>query len=400
MSATDPAALRTLVRRAVRLPHLARLYAGVNLDAEFAFTSLPQMNRDDVTAAARQARSADPGRSGGAYLFTSGGSTAEPKLAWIPAGLHLAEIEAHWQPIRATDTVANLAMPGRLWSAHLFYNRLAERAGAGVIGLGHVEENELDRWLGFLAEADTTVLVGTPGQLATVLRRCADLGHPLLSRLRAAIWFGEGWGPDLLEACRAAAPALELYGNYGSTETWVVGHNGPDCDPDSFHVLPHQHVEIDDSAVLVTTTHPAAVGPVIRYRVGDRGLWVRCRCGRGSALRVLGREGTLVKLAGTLVDPAELVRIAAGLPGVHAAQGVLVETAPGQAEALELRVVAPAGPDPSAVRRRVLDSHIDLRFGLRGAEEQTLPVVVVDRLETVARTAKTPVLLRRGWGSP
>ena len=394
MSPTDPA-LRKLVRQAVRLPHLARAYAGVDLSGDFAFASVPEMSREDVTAAARQARHGDTGRLQPAYLFTSGGSTAEPTMAWIPAGLHLAEIEEHWQPIRATDTVANLAMPGRLWSAHVFYNRLAERAGAGVIALGHVDESELDPWLDFLARADTTVLVGTPGQLATVLRRGGDLGHPLLEGLRAAIWFGESCGTDLLELCRTVAPSLELHGNYGSTETWVIGHNGPGCDPESFHVLPHQHVEIVDSAVLVTTTHPAAVGPVIRYRIGDRGAWARCRCGRGTALRVLGREGTLVKLAGTLVDPANLVRVAASLPGVHAAQGVLVETAPGQAEALELRVVAPAGPDPATVRRQVLDSHIDLRFGLRGAEEATLPVVIVDRLETVPRTAKTPVLLRR-----
>lgn len=395
MSAIDSAALRAVVRRAARLPHLARAYAAIDLSGDFAFASVPEMTREDVTAAARQARRVESGRAVPAYLFTSGGSTAEPKLAWIPAGLHLPEIEAHWRPIRATDTVANLAMPGRLWSAHLFYNRLAERAGAGVIGLGHVEERELDPWLDFLAQAGTTVLVGTPGQLATVLRRCADLAHPLIEQLRAGIWFGESCGPDLLELCRAATPALELSGNYGSTETWVIGHNGPGCDPDSFHVLPHQHVEVVDSAVLVTTTHPATIGPVIRYRVGDRGAWVQCRCGRGRALRILGREGTLVKLAGTLVDPAELVRVAAGMPGVQAAQGVLRQTAAGETEALELRLVAPAGPDLSAVRQRVLDSHIDLRFGLRGSEEHALPVVVVDRLETVARTAKTPIVLRR-----
>lgn len=396
MTTIDQPSLRALVRRAVRLPHLAHKYAGVDLEDGFAFADLPEMTREDITIAARQARSSGPASpDAAAYLFTSGGSTAEPTLAWIPAGLHLDEIEAHWQPLRPTDTVANLAMPGRLWSAHLFYNRLAERAGAGVIGLGHIDDAERGAWLDFLHRHDTTVLVGTPGQLATVLRHCAEAKHPLLARLRAAIWFGESCAPELLTLVAEQAPTLELYGNYGSTETWVIGHNGPGCDPDTFHVLPHQQVELVDSAVLVTTVHPAAVAPVIRYRIGDRGAFVRCRCGRDGALQVHGREGSLVKLAGTLVDAAGLVRVAAGAPGVRAAQGVLTESVPGHAESLELRLVAPAGAEPSAVRSRVLDSHIDLRFGLRGLEEQTIPVVVVDRLETVARTAKTPVLLRR-----
>ncbi|HVH23938.1 MAG TPA: AMP-binding protein [Pseudonocardia sp.] len=394
MSPDRDAELRRLVARAAGLASLAATYADIDPNEGGWFDRVPVMTREKATVAAREAYARRDASSGPAYLFTSGGSTSEPQLAWIPAGLHLDEITSHWQPLRGTDTVANLAMPGRLWSAHVFYNRLAERAGAGVIGLGHVDDAELVDWLGFLDAAGATVLVGTPGQLAAVLRHCVDSQHPLGRRLRAAIWFGEACGPELFELIATHLPGLELHGNYGSTETWVIGHNGPDCDPDAFHVLPHQHVELADGAVLVSTLHPQAVGPVVRYRLGDRGCWVRCRCGREGALRVLGREGALVKFAGTLVDPYALVRAACTTPGVQAAQGVLMENGSGHIDVLQLRIVAHPRPDPDVLRDHVLDAHIDLRFGLRGHED-AVQIQFVDRLETVARTAKTPALVRR-----
>jgi phenylacetate-CoA ligase len=388
--------LRELVRRAMRLPYLAEKYRDVDLGEGFEFAAVPEMSRDDVTASARQAaqtsrRSGHGGRA--AYLFTSGGSTAEPKIAWIPAGFHLGELTPHWQPLTSADTLANLAMPGRLWSAHYFYNRLAELAGAGVVGLGHVSEEEMAQWVDFLHVHGVTALAGTPTQLATVLRHCVDHRHPLLDRLRVGIWFGEPCGPELLDLLAGAVPGMRLWGNYGSTETWVIGHNGPGCAPDTFHPMPYQHVEIADGAVLVSTLHPDAVSPVIRYRLGDRGSFQRCACGRDGALRVLGREGSLVKFAGTLVSPQDLVAVACDAPGVRAAQIAILPGEGAREEVLEVRVVADAGTSAAEVRARLLDSHIDLRFGLRG-DEEAVRIRFVERLASIARTAKTPALLR------
>lgn len=384
------AQLRGVVAEAARLSSLAAKYAPVDLGAGFLFDQVPPMTREEATAAAREAYHRS-GRS--AYLFTSGGSTGEPHLAWIPAGLHLDEIEPHWQPFTPGDVVANLAMPGRLWSAHLFYNRLAERVGAGVIGLGHVDDAELPGWADFLDAQGATAVVGTPGQLATLLGFLAETRHGLLGRLRTGVWFGEPYNTELEALVRGPAAHVALHGNYGSTETWVIGHNGPGCATDCFHVLPYQHLDLVGGAVLVTCLHPDAVGPVIRYEIGDRGEWATCRCG-GPALRLLGRDHSLVKFAGTLVDPGELARVAAAQPGVRGAQIVLTEERPGHVETLELRLVADPSIDPMAVRERVLAVHIDLAFGLRGQEDAAMPVRIVDRLERVGRTAKTPSVLR------
>ncbi|HTI23696.1 MAG TPA: AMP-binding protein [Kutzneria sp.] len=381
--------LRDVVAGAAKLSSLADKYATVDLGDGFSFDDVPPMSRDETTAAAREAirRSDRP-----AYLFTSGGSTGVPHLAWIPAELHVREIERHWQPFAPGDVVANLAMPGRLWSAHLFYNRLAERVGAGVIGLGHVDEEEWPGWADFLYAQGTTAVVGTPSQLADLVRFLTERRHQLLAQLRTAVWFGEPFTARQEEVLHAAD--IAIHGNYGSTETWVIGHNGPDCATDSFHLLPHQHVELVDGAVLITGLHPDAVGPVIRYRIGDRGEWTTCRCGR-PALRVLGRDHQLVKFAGTLVDPGELARVAAAQPGVQGVQIALTEDQPGHAETVELRLVATASVDPRAVRDRVLAAHIDLAFGLRGHEDEAMPVRLVEWLERIDRTAKTPVVLRQ-----
>lgn len=385
------ATLRDLVRSAARQPYFAGKYCDLDLAGDFDFADVPEMTREDVTASAEQAvRGAD--RSSGAFLFTSGGSTAEPKIAWIPCEMHLGALLPYWQPLTHRDVLANLAMPGRLWSAHYCYNRVAEHAGADVIGLGNIGDDELTQWLDFLHRHRTTALAGTPSQLAKILRYGERTGHPILARLRAAIWFGEPCDAELLDLRARCAPHLELWGNYGSTETWVIGYNGPRCPVDTFHVLPYQHVELVDGRVLVTTLHPGAVSPVIRYRIGDRAEVTPCTCGGKSAIRLAGREDSLVKFAGTLVSPQELVAVARSVPGVRAAQVALI-TGNG-AEAMEVRVVGGDGVTATALRERLLASQIDLGFGLRG-EDDTFRVRLVDQLATSTQTAKTPALVRQ-----
>ena len=114
MSPDRDAELRRLVARAAGLASLAATYADIDPNEGGWFDRVPVMTREKATVAAREAYARRDASSGPAYLFTSGGSTSEPQLAWIPAGLHLDEITSHWQPLRGTDTVANLAMPGRL----------------------------------------------------------------------------------------------------------------------------------------------------------------------------------------------------------------------------------------------------------------------------------------------
>jgi phenylacetate-coenzyme A ligase PaaK-like adenylate-forming protein len=396
MTASHPRAaeLLSLVRRAARHPHFAEKYRHVELEADVDFSTVPEMTREDVTRSSEQVV-ASTARPASAYLFTSGGSTAEPKLAWIPSDMYLGALLPYWRPLESSDVLANLAMPGRLWSAHYFYNRVAERAGADVIGLGSIPEEELAQWLAFLRRHRTTALACTPSQLAGILAHCEQTGDPFMEGVRTVIWFGEPLDAELLATCARSAPWLRLWGNYGATETWVIGHNGPDCAPDTFHVLPHQHIEVVDGRVLVTTMHPAAVSPVIRYRIGDRGAWSACRCGRAnSTLRLLAREDSHVKFAGTLVSPQELVSVARSVPGVRAAQVALVTGAGPADERLEVHVVADRHIPEQALRDRLLASQIDLRFGLRGNED-AIRIRFVERLATSEQTAKTPALLRQ-----
>jgi acyl-CoA synthetase (AMP-forming)/AMP-acid ligase II len=393
LSAAPATTLREVVRAAARLPLLADKYRDVPLDDEFDLAAVPEMDRDDITRCAAEVMAGGL-RRGPAYLFTSGGSTADPKLAWIPCAMHLPELLSCWQPLRPGDVLANLAMPGRLWSAHYCYNRVAEHAGAGVIGLGNIGDDEWGRWLDFLHANGTTAVAGTPSQLLRLLTYAGRHAHPILTRLRAGLWFGEACEPELLDVRDTYAPGFGLWGNYGSTETWVIGHNSPGCPADTFHVLPYQHVDLVDGAVLVTTVHPEAVSPVVRYRIGDRAEFVTCPCGNaGPALRLLGREGSLIKFGGTLVSPQDFAALARQQSGVAGAQ-IAVLTGPGT-EVMQVRVVAAPGaaPDLAAIRDALLGSHVDLGFGLRG-EDDTFVVRQVDALASSPQSGKTPVLIR------
>src|SRR5690606_36959820 len=118
--------------------------------------------------------------------------------------------------------------------------------------------------------------------------------------LRKVLWLGEAWHPQLDDDLAVAAPNARRWGMFGSTETWVVGTNTPECPANTFHVLPEQLVGVSDDGLLdFTTLNPDMLNPVLRYRTGDAGQLVNCPCGRpGRAMQVSGRRDSVVQVRG------------------------------------------------------------------------------------------------------
>ena len=105
-----------------------------------------------------------------------------------------------------------------------------------------------------------------------------------LPALRKVLWLGEAWHPQLDEDMAAVAPQARRWGMFGSTETWVVGTNTPDCAVDMFHPLPEQLVHVGDDDLLdFTTLNPDMLNPVLRYQTGDAGEIAPCPCGTPGA---------------------------------------------------------------------------------------------------------------------
>lgn len=390
----DAADARRLLSRAAALPSLRSKYARYLSATVPDWTSLPPLSKAELNSALDDLLAQQTPARGGMYFYASGGTMSAPRLSLMPGEMFVADILEHWRPLVPRDVLVNLFTPGRMWSAHYFYNQVAVDSGAAVIAFGGLADGEIGQWLDFFESHGATALAATPSTLKRVLAYCARNGRPL-GGICKIIWVGERFDEGTGRLLAEVLPDAEVWGQYGSTETWVIGCNGPRCSPDVVHPLPYQHVELLDGAITVTNTHRACINPLLRYQVGDRGEITRCTCGSTRpALRVLGRSDAYFKFLNQLISPEELVGLACEIDGVLDAQVALID--PGtDRERLEIRVRASGTGEPDLPRRvldRVLAGHLELGYVV-GDAPRSVTASVVDRLAENARTAKTPLLV-------
>jgi phenylacetate-CoA ligase len=384
--------VRRAVERARRLPHFSRKYGeGAAVAGAQELEGLPPMDKADLAACADAVKERARAEGAGAYVFGSGGTTGTPKLSFISGDFFLDEIVQVWRPLARGDVFLNTFAPGKLWSSHYFYNQLAVRLGAITIPVGSMEGAENDAWSEFADDFGVTAIGGTATALGELLAASERSGRTLLG-VTAVLWVGEPLRRQTLELLRRVTPRAGLWGLYGSTETWVIGFNTPDCEPPVFHVLPYQYVEIDGSRRLsVTNTHPSCINPLVRYRVGDLASRTECGCGRAAAVRLHGRADAAVKFRGALLHADELVDLVCGAGDVENAQVAMVSGRDGR-ERLEIRCLGGTGFDEEAVRAFVLARSLDLS-NLFDDDPEGLRILPVERLETTRRSVKTPTLV-------
>jgi phenylacetate-coenzyme A ligase PaaK-like adenylate-forming protein len=401
----SPEALHRLLSRMREMRSFRDRYPDPVGVASIALSDLPVLTKDDFRTAFPDTLRLARSRPHGALVLGSGGTTSAPKLSLVPSRQMISEIHREWHPLDADDVLINYDTPGRLCSSHNFFNALADASGAVSVPLGSISDADLAGWLEFVDRLGATALNATQSQIAHLLEFCETADRPA-PQFRKLLWTGEAYGERAEQITRRVLPGAALHGVYGSTETWVIGHNGPACDLDTFHVMPYQHVELLDGLILVTNLHPECVNPVVRYRLGDRGRFVDCPCGRPEpALKVLGRDDPQLKFLSILFTPQEVRDVAQAQPGVADVQLALFDYA-GPAERMELRVRLTPGADPEEterlVAREVLRQVYRLGYEVE-AEPHAFAVRAVQRFSVDARSGKTPLLVKEsqdGAGTP
>ncbi|MEV0201742.1 AMP-binding protein [Nonomuraea sp. NPDC050691] len=372
------------------VPALAPRYAGHDkiLSLEDV-AALPALVKDELNVAL--AHLEPRAGTGATWLFQSGGSTGAPKVGYAPTGFYMAGVHAQWQPLDRDDVFVNGWGAGRMWGAHFLAAAFADLSGCQVIALGSVTRDEYGDWLSFLAARGVTAFGGTPSVLRLWFAHARATGVRLPS-LRKVLWLGEAWHPQLDEDMAVVAPRARRWGMFGSTETWVVGTNTPDCPADVFHPLPEQLVHVGEDELLdFTTLNPDMLNPVLRYRTGDAGRFVACACGaEGRALRILGRRDSVVQVRGLGLHVDDIVAQAEREPGVTRAQIVVTEQR-GRVSAVEVLLLA--GPDaPPGLAGRLRRDLMAATFTLSTAfqhDPESFRVRVADALISNERTGKT-----------
>jgi phenylacetate-CoA ligase len=390
-------AARETLRKLRSVPALAPRYVDVvALDSLEDLIHVPVMVKDDLNVALDHLK--PRAEHGATWTFQSGGSTGSPKLGYAPSGLHMDEVYAHWQPLGRDDIFVNGWGAGKLWGAHPLMAAYADLAGCVAIGLGVVGPSEYDTWLQFFADRHVTAIGATPSALRPLFGRAREIGFKLID-LRSVLFLGEAWTPALDEDMAMVAPNARRWGLFGSTETWVVGTNTPDCAADTYHPLPSQLVHVSRDQLLdFTSLKPRGLNPVLRYRTGDAGEWVSCTCGASDrALRVLGRRDNEVKFRGLPFNVDALIGQVSEHPGVSTAQLVMTDY-PATESTLEVLVV-PARDASADLAERVRRHLLALAFGGPGTafhrDPAAFTVRLVEELISNERTGKTTALVHR-----
>jgi phenylacetate-CoA ligase len=390
--------VRALLDQLKAVPALGPRYDGIDAIGSLADLSrVPVMLKDDLQVALAHL---NPRAAAGAtWVFQSGGSTGSPQVGYAPTGLYMAEVYANWKALGRDDVFVNGWSAGKMWGAHFLVNEYADYAGCIAMNLGAMAKDEYDPWLDFFATRKVTAFGGTPSVLRLVFGHARDAGVKLPD-LRAVLWLGEAWDPQLGDDLAAVAPNARRWGMFGSTETWVVGTNTPDCAADTWHPLPSHLVHIGEDEMLdFTTLDPEGLNPVLRYQTGDAGRIVSCSCGHPRpALQVLGRRDGLIKFRGHLVNVADVLAGIGARPGVARAQLVVKEFADGNA-VLEVLLLAGAGAGPD-LAARVREYLAGSGFGpsiVFQRNPHSLEVTVVEALIGNERTGKISNLVRRQY---
>ncbi|GAA1252628.1 hypothetical protein GCM10009665_49200 [Kitasatospora nipponensis] len=350
--------------------------------------ALPPLMKDDLNVALAHLQ--PKAERSATWLFQSGGSTGAPKVGYAPTGFYMAGVHAHWQPLDRDDVFVNVWGAGRMWGAHFLAAALADLSGCQIIALGSVTKDEYADWLAFFAAREVTAIGGTPSVLRLwfAAARAAGLQLPAL---RKVLWLGEAWQSQLEEDMAVVAPNARRWGMFGSTETWVVGTNTPDCPDDTFHTLPEQLVHVGPGELLdFTTLNPEMLNPVLRYQTGDAGRLVSCPCGRpGVAMQVLGRRDSVVQVRGLGLHVDDIIAQVEREPGVSRAQ-ILITEQRGRVATVDVLLLTAQGAevDVERLRRELLSATFTLSTGFVH-DPESVQVRAVDALISNDRTGKT-----------
>lgn len=304
--------------------------------------------------------------------------------------------------VRSGDSVANLfpltSIPHQGFLTVLYASLgVGARMLAPFTGRGYpefVKGRTTDEAIALLEQHKPTVVWGVATFVRRLLIRAQELGADF-SSVRLVFAMGErcpqGFRDDLRQRLKTlGAPAVAVQNGYGFTEM-----QGPtyECrEEGGFHIpLPELfHFEIvhpDTLAPvrlgdegLVVVSHMNRRGTVLlRYQVGDRSA-IRddaCpHCGRSGPrfVRPPTRVGGLVRIKGTLVDPALVEDVLAGRPEIQEYQCVVARADPADpysGDVLTIRIAC------AAEAREAIAASIPIQ--VRSAIEVTPRVEFLDR---------------------
>ncbi len=262
-----------------------------------------------------------------AYVFTTGGSTGEPKYAlysrdeWEEV-TDIFSKEFAVAGLSSHDRVANLFVGGGLWSAFIAVSEGLEKLGCINLPVGGDMEPEAA--LELLYRLGATACFGLPSTLLK-LANAAEARTERKPKLRMILYGGEHMSEAMRQAVSHAFGGATVHsGSYAAVDAGCIGYQCLLARGGVQHALEgYCHVEICDEETglpvepgrtgeIIVTNLSRTLFPIVRLRTGDRGRAVTepCACGsKAFTFELLGRSDDMVRVSGANVFTSDVERL-------------------------------------------------------------------------------------------
>lgn len=294
-------------------PYYGALWKGVMGQSVTPLTALPVTDLDSYWSANTPTNNqvlTGPHLAG--PVFKSGGTTGNPKFSFFSNEDWLQLCDAFGSGMRRGglvngERVANLFYGGQLYASFLFIGRAIEQAGYGIqyplSGSAPVPEI-----IKTLQQFQIDTLAGVPTSLLALLPELAAAEAGSI-KLRRFLYGGEAMFPDQITALHRVLPACEVqsvgiagvdYGELGWSEAGSeLGVHRVYDDSTVLEILDENGDPIEQPGIsgeLILSNFRRRLMPVIRYPVGDRGVWIDPPGTPGRRFRVLGRSNNCARI--------------------------------------------------------------------------------------------------------
>ena len=296
-------------------------------------------------------------------VFKSGGTTGNPKFSYFSNEDWQAFCHVFGQGMRRAglqpgERVANIFYGGQLYASLLFITRCIEEAGQGVsfpISGSAPAEELIDALVNF----EIQTLAGVPTTLVSLLPALAEQAKGQL-KVRRFIYGGETMYPDQIAALQKVLPDCQVASiGIAGVDYGEMGWVDESCEPGVHRCFDESTVleilaedgqpvnEVGVEGDLHITNFQRRLMPIVRYPVGDRGMWIDPPDSPSRRFRVLGRSETGARVGPMTLYLDDMQRILQQQAGAHGVIGFqLLVDHHQQKDAATLRV---AVMDPHAI---------------------------------------------------
>lgn len=347
-------------------------------------------------------------------IFKSGGTTGNPKFSvyskeeWETMtgtfGYHLAE-----GGLERGDRVANLFYAGELYSSFLFLHDSLERCPVDVMIFPISGAAPMEFMAKELNDFRVNTLLGVPTQLINLTEYIKNAGIKGM-KIEKVYFGGETMYEDQRELMKEVFPGIKIYSvGYASVDGGLLGFIDVDCGFNEHRVFDEYNIiEIVDEESgeiiedcnregrILSTNLSRILMPIVRYPVGDRGIWIEERGSKNRKFKILGRseEGARIGVVTMYVD--NFLHILHKLkPVFHAANFQMIIDHIGKLDKLTLRIVVdnPAEANPQWEKRlmeTIFTERPEFReeIAIKGVHPISIEWIGADMLTVNPRTGK------------